>query len=531
MRMHWRLAKLIMVAAMVGATWGRPAPARAETAGWHNLTEMLPAYVELGFPVISPDSRYVVFIADVDVDNAFELYSVPISGSVPVRLNPPLVAGGAVHEFLIAPDSSRVVYIADQVVDERNELYSVPIAGGPATPLNGALVTGGDVTNIRIDGDTGRVVYQADAQSNDVFELYSVPITSGGNTKLNGALVTGGDVGPFEIDGAGDRVVYSADQDTNDRRELYSVPISGGMPLKLNPPLAASVAAFRIAPGAAYVMFTTVEVGASAYELFGSDTTASTPRKRSHALGPGENVIGFGISPTAMQAVYTVRAGNAGGAGTLWRASPYTGPAQRLSDVAAPGFGVEGSGFQFTPNGERVVYRYQQAAGQPSLLQSARISGGPLDRATLAMAVTGGLIGSEYRISPDSQWVVFEDYDSSFQGTLRAVPTPGGFAENLGNATVVAVTPDSQRVICYGPASGFHGDVHSVQIFGGGQRNLSRVAANEHAYFATISPDGAWVVYLVQQLSPSAATGSQLRASDGTEAPVVYSTYVPMAVR
>jgi Tol biopolymer transport system component len=512
---------------VAGAGWGRPAATAAQAAGWHNLTAMVPAQVTFGAPIISPDSGYVVFEADMDMDDVYELYSVPISGSGPVKLNPPLVAGGDVREFAIAPDSSRVVYIADQVVDERQELYSVPIAGGVATPLNGALVTGGDVTDLRIDGDTGRVVYRADAQTNDVFELYSVPIASGGNTKLNPALTTGGDVATFELDSTGDRVVYRADKDTNDLIELYSVPISGGVSIKLNIPLAASVETFRIAPGAAYAMFTAVEAGASALELFGSDTAASTPRKRSYTLAPGENVLSFGISPTAEQMVYTVGTGTGGGSGTLWRASPYSGPSERLSDVPAAGFGVASSGFQFAPDGERVVYLYAGGAGQPNVLQSARIIGGPLNRATLWTASAGGLIGSEYEISPDSQWVVFNDYDAGFQATLRAVPTPGGFAENLGNASLAAITPDSQRVISFSPTSGFHSDVHSVQIFGGGQRNLSRVAENEHAFYALNSPDGEWVVFFVQQLASGLPTGAQLRASDGTEAPIIFRTHLP----
>jgi Tol biopolymer transport system component len=530
---HRHFSKWLVIAAMAGAGMGPPATARAhanteaQAAGWHDLTAMLPAHVGLGAPAISPDSGYVVFQADIDVDEVYELYSVPVSGSMPVKLNPPLVAGGDVREFSIAPDSSRVVYIADQAVDERNELYSVPIAGGAATLLNGALVTGGDVTDLRIDGDAGRVVYRADAQSNDVFDLYSVPIESGGNTKLNPALTTGGDVSSFDLDRTGDRVVYGADQDTNDLIELYSVPISGGMSLKLNPPLAESVLTFRIAPSAAYVMFTAVEAGASADELFGSDTTANTLRKRNYTLAPGENVLSFGISPTAEQMVYTVGTGTGGGSGTLWRASPYSGPSERLSDVPAAGFGVESYGFQFTPDGERVVYRYIGGAGQPNVLQSARIIGGPLNRATLWTASAGGLIGSEYQISPNSQWVVFNDYDAGFQARLRAVPTPGGFAENLGDAFLAAITPDSQRVIGFSPTTGFHSDVHSVQIFGGGPRNLSRVAANEHATYVVLSPNGQWVVYMVQQLTSGLAAGTQLRASDGTEAPVVYPLYLP----
>ena len=42
--------------------------------------------------------------------------------------------------FLISPDSSRVVYRADQQTNEVFELYSVPLDGGSVTRLNGSLV-------------------------------------------------------------------------------------------------------------------------------------------------------------------------------------------------------------------------------------------------------------------------------------------------------------------------------------------------------------------------------------------------------
>ncbi len=46
------------------------------------------------------------------------------------KLNMPLPAGGSVVEFRITPDGSRVVYRADQDVDNVFELYSVPVQGG-----------------------------------------------------------------------------------------------------------------------------------------------------------------------------------------------------------------------------------------------------------------------------------------------------------------------------------------------------------------------------------------------------------------
>ena len=75
--------------------------------------------------LISPDSSRVVYLADQQTDNVVELYSVPLGGQAAagVKLNGAMVTGGYVLSFQVSPDSSRVVYIADQDTDEVYELY------------------------------------------------------------------------------------------------------------------------------------------------------------------------------------------------------------------------------------------------------------------------------------------------------------------------------------------------------------------------------------------------------------------------
>ena len=46
--------------------------------------------------VISPDGQWVAYVTDADTDGVDELYAVPITGTTPLKLNPPLVAGGSV---------------------------------------------------------------------------------------------------------------------------------------------------------------------------------------------------------------------------------------------------------------------------------------------------------------------------------------------------------------------------------------------------------------------------------------------------
>jgi Tol biopolymer transport system component len=116
----------------------------------------------------------VIYAADQATDGVVELYSVPLAGGSPVKLNGPLVSGGDVASALISRDSRRVVYRADQETDTMMELYSVPLAGGGLLKLNSPLTPGGDVfDDYSVSRDSSRVVYRADQETYLVAELYT----------------------------------------------------------------------------------------------------------------------------------------------------------------------------------------------------------------------------------------------------------------------------------------------------------------------------------------------------------------------
>lgn len=173
---------------------------------------------------LSPDGQRVVYLADQQTDNVFELYSVPVGGGPYVKLSGPLTPQGEIAEFRISADSQRVVYRADQQTDEVYELYSAPITGGGAVKLNGVLPNGGDVRSFAISPTGDFVVYPADQQTDDVVELFRVPIAGGQRVKVSGPQVAGGSVSllPPWIGPLGDRVIYTADQETDEQVELFA---------------------------------------------------------------------------------------------------------------------------------------------------------------------------------------------------------------------------------------------------------------------------------------------------------------------
>jgi hypothetical protein len=267
---------------------------------------------------ISADGSWVVYIADQDVDNVYELYSVPIDGSaVPTKLNDALVSGGAVSsDIKISADSNWVVYRADQDTNNVYELYSVPIDGSAvATKLNGLLVSGGIVElNSQISADSNWVVYQADQDTNGVIELYSRPIDgSGASTKLNGTLTNGANSywWRYEISADSSRVIYLVDQDVADITELYSVPIDGSAePVKLNDMLVAEgrVWTFKISEDSSQVVYQADQELHNKIELFGVPIDGSAiPIKLNGPLIDSGCVVlwnGFEISADNNRVVY-----------------------------------------------------------------------------------------------------------------------------------------------------------------------------------------------------------------------------------
>ena len=204
---------------------------------------------------ITPDGARAVYRADQDHLDVVELYSIPIEGGTPVKLNDALTTGGNVvgepssdildpfdprrgPGFRIAPDSQRVVYQADATTDSLLELFVVPGGGGPVTRLSGPMPPGGGLQSdgFRISPDGTRVVYLAAQDTADGIDLYSVPIGGGAPTRLSAEpLIHPYDYPDplsvewpsFEITTDSTHVVYWADPDSDGVHQWWRVPIEG----------------------------------------------------------------------------------------------------------------------------------------------------------------------------------------------------------------------------------------------------------------------------------------------------------------
>jgi dipeptidyl aminopeptidase/acylaminoacyl peptidase len=234
---------------------------------------------------ISQNGKWVVYIGDSETAGKKELFAVNISSASPgsvIKLNGGLAEGGEVSKFKISDDSQHVFYIADQNIADRDELFTVEISGGPTKRLNSPIpsafnhslfgrfeisadgkwvvyqIKNGNSENssftlwqskvggvamevnyllldavpdsFEISEDSKRVLARGEAPSNGEINLYSrelnsaeeaVIVNSSLPTPVSGSTLLSG-IGSFDISSDGQHVVYWGDQDEQLEYELFA---------------------------------------------------------------------------------------------------------------------------------------------------------------------------------------------------------------------------------------------------------------------------------------------------------------------
>lgn len=118
-----------------------------------------------------------------DSDDSCPTLSNPMQGTV--RLHGQLYHDHDVDAFKISPDSGWVVFSSDLNVDDRVELSSSEALDGASRILNPALQADGDVEdNFDITPDSGQVLFVADVVDDGTFDIYKSSIDSGGTSIL-----------------------------------------------------------------------------------------------------------------------------------------------------------------------------------------------------------------------------------------------------------------------------------------------------------------------------------------------------------
>ena len=466
---------------------------------------------ELG--VLTPDGATVVYRAQ----NAgtFELYQVPAAGGTPVKLNPSLVAGGEVGDFVISPDGMHVVYDAIQDTAGVRELYAVPIGGGSVTKLNLLLPPGGQVfPPYEISPDSSTVVYVANELVDDDRELFAVPIAGGASTKLSaGSFDYQANFLDFVMSPDGQRVVYRLIESFPTAR-LFSNLITGGTSTRLGDSDLDEVRSFEVSPDSQRVVFVNEE--ANVEELFSTPIVGGVPTQLTGPLPAGATIWEFQISPDSAYVVY--RANPASSNTDLFSIGIDGGLITQIND---PLHGRSVTVVRITPDSQQIVYR-ADASGLNDELRSAPITGGgstqlvgPNDDVIVANPQVNFAV-QRFELTPDGQTLLFSGVENGIT-ELFALAVTGGVPTRL-NAALAAnqlfegrfyCSPDSQAVayevwteidMPYGSIR--NGDLVIAPLGGGATQILNPILEDGGAASAPVfAPDGSRVLFFapVQQ--------------------------------
>ena len=214
--------RTMLILFVLGCLWH---PANAGELMNIKLNTQLPAGVDVGNVVISPDSQTVVYQGDS------ALYSVPIDGSTTaVRLTLESQVVAANVELEISPDSTMVVFVAEDLEDGLYHLLRVPIDGAvvPETIATSSS-TSALTADHRFSVFEDTLVYSWRAQSSDQAHLYS----AAGNGAASPINLTekSGAFGSYQLLGftpGGETMSYLGDRPGRVNARLMSVRLDGG---------------------------------------------------------------------------------------------------------------------------------------------------------------------------------------------------------------------------------------------------------------------------------------------------------------
>ncbi len=384
----------------------------------------------------------VVYSADQDVYETYELYtSNPNAPGASIKLNPALVAGGDVDEFLVSPTGDKVLYTADQDIYGRYELYMVNLAQpGVATKVSAPLSPNRDVRDFIISSDGTKVAYRADSDVDDVWELFIVDLAQpGAVTKLNGTLAAGGYVrGGYLFDPSGTKVAYRADQAVFDTVELHLVNVaSPGASQQVNPALASGgnvYEQFKFSPNGAYLAYIADQEIDQKLELYAVDVSAlGASSKLNGAMVAAGDVCNFTFSPDSTRVAYCADQDVDGVKELYTTALSSPGSSVKLNPPLVANGHVT-AGYEFGPDSSYLLYAAAQDDANRIDLYRVDIASPGVTTKLNGTLVSGGSV-DHFAIRADGARVAYmANQESATIWELYEVDTAGGSAAKLSPA-------------------------------------------------------------------------------------------------
>lgn len=518
------LAALLVVFALSSTI----VPSQQAAAHSIRINNALPANGDVVKYRISPDSTYLVYLADQEIDEKYELYRVNLTGNnrTPFKINPTLVYGGNVYDFEISPDSSFVVYIADQRIEDVYELFTT-ISG----PDCSNILSGNDSNNIgnptkktplpeyvdvwdfKISPDSSHVAFIASYGENGnvkpstalatpkgdkkaapktapaapkhseghwhAYNLYSADVEGCTLQQKNGTLSQNGEIWNYEIDANSAHIIYIADISGQNIWELFSAPLTNtsvnnsikvnnsGESIKLHEDLQTNeeVTHFKIAPDGSRVIFHGDIQQADVFHLYSVPLTSSNYITLTAGNDSDWSYWHFDISPDSSKVVYMI-----------FDDSNTTAPSPKFFFDPAIALAVNSlygelqvilSGdisfekyigdFKIAPNSLSVAYTMNNNGYIAFDLYVTPFNLPPVIRTKLNPDLGEYSLVHLFEYSPDSQRIVFTIVSCEVGSIPFTVPAAGGTAELLAPLQMnmqarqlidtIKIDPDSKRVL------------------------------------------------------------------------------------
>lgn len=439
---------------------------------------------------LSPDGLSVVYTANQDNTSRTELYSVSLNDGSIIRLNSALSRD--VEGFKISPDSTHVVYSAGHTTDQVIQLYSVPIAGG--TPIRLTELMENASIDFTISPNSSHVIYDVYPyySQSTLRNLYSVPILGGSNVQLNTPLVSPQDgIDVYTISPDSTHVVYIRRTVINAVEtvwDLYTIAIAGGTPALVDNHVGTAL----ISPDSSQIVYTrTISEPSKPQAIYHVALTGGTPSI--YQYSDVEGYPDIYIDSTSTYVVFSIFQLNQ--VTELYRVPLDGGMTSKINLPLQPNHHV--INHRITPDGTRVVYVVGTLPIDPysnpkyTDLYSVPIAGGTSIKLNGTLDPNGNGLNYGFRISPDSQYVVYKGDQETVSDTLYqlySVRTDGSTPSVKLNGLLLPadsvytpdvkndymITPDSKGVLYRAETTNFGlADLFSVPINGGAAFKLN----------------------------------------------------------
>jgi len=187
----------------------------------------------------TPDSNYILYTADDTVDGQYNMFRVDVSTGARTQMNSTLPSGalGARSSFTISPDSQWVVFVADYDTAGVDHIYKQRIDGAPGSHIRVSSLSASLVQNPTFTPDSTKILYSANQEIPGATDLYVASVAEtapGASTRISSSLTTTYDVYDYRVSDDSSSVLYRADLTTDNLTELYYAPLSGATQIKVN---------------------------------------------------------------------------------------------------------------------------------------------------------------------------------------------------------------------------------------------------------------------------------------------------------